>query len=68
MNPNPLYVGALTQVLTHWHTGCPHAAHRAADLLDRLADDENIDAGSRALFDAAGEALRDTPDSARTCA
>lgn len=44
-----LYAAALSQLLRHDLAGCPRAALQAADLLDRLADQPEIDAETRQL-------------------
>ncbi len=38
-----LWAGALTQVLIHDETGCPHSALKAIRLLDCLSSSEELD-------------------------
>lgn len=59
MQHSPLWAGALSLVLVHAETGCQHAAQQAANLLDHLADDEAMEANTRALCERASERLRD---------
>lgn len=44
-----LYAGALDQLMRHALTGCSHAAHHAAQLLDVLADRPDVDPDTRRL-------------------
>lgn len=44
-----LYAGALDQLMRHELTGCQHAAHQAARLLDVLSECGEVDAETRAL-------------------
>lgn len=68
MSSNSIHAGALALVLLHQRTGCPHSARRAADLLQRLANDAELDADSRALFEHASEALLNATVETRPCA
>ena len=44
-----LYAGALDQLIRHSLTGCGHAAHQAARLLDVLAERSDVDSETRGL-------------------
>ncbi len=50
-------LAALGQLLSHHETGCPRAAHRAADLLALLADAPGMDAELRMLCERASTRL-----------
>ncbi len=49
MPDTELWAGALSLLLRHDLMGCEHAAHQAADLLDRLADLPGLDGETRDL-------------------
>jgi hypothetical protein len=51
--PASLWAGALSQLLSYGETGCPHSAHRAADLLNRLAECPAVDRELRDLCERA---------------
>jgi hypothetical protein len=57
MPTNPLWAGALSQLLIHQESGCPHAARHAIRLLDRLSELADLDADVRALCERAGHRL-----------
>jgi len=44
-----LLAGALDHLIRHTLTGCEHAAHHAAQLLDVLSDRPDVDSETRAL-------------------
>lgn len=48
-NPTALYIGALDHLMRHALTGCGHAAHQAARLLDVLAQRPDVDSDTRQL-------------------
>ncbi|WP_410499516.1 hypothetical protein [Chitinibacter sp. S2-10] len=54
---SPLWAGALSLVLIHSETGCRHAAQQAAKILAHLAEDETMEAQTRALCERASERL-----------
>jgi hypothetical protein len=60
-----LWAGALSQVLSFSETGCPHSARRAADLLDRLADNPQLDGDIRDLCERAARRLNDDSKESR---
>lgn len=53
----PLWAGALSLLLQHQETGCMHAGRQAADLLERLAADDEVDALTRDLLERAASRL-----------
>ena len=53
MPTNNLWAGALSQLLIHQETGCPHAARHAIRLLDQLCEFADLDADVRALCERA---------------
>ena len=57
MSPNDLWAGALSLVLIHAESGCPHSALNAARLLDRLCDSPELNDPLRALCERASERL-----------
>ena len=44
-----LFVGALDHLMRHALTGCKHAAHHAAQLLDVLSECPDVDTETRCL-------------------
>jgi len=54
-----LLAGALILLLQHNLTGCIHAGHQAADLLERLADQQELDQGTRSLCEQMSLRLTD---------
>lgn len=52
-----LWAGALSLVLLHTETGCPHSALNAARLLDQLSDSEGLDDETRGLCERASRRL-----------
>lgn len=48
-SPTALYIGALDHLMRYALTGCGHAAHQAARLLDVLAQRPDVDSDTRAL-------------------
>lgn len=53
MPATPLWAGALSLILTHGESGCPHAAQQAARLLEALSDADDLDDATRSLFERA---------------
>ena len=62
MPANDLWAGALSLVLIHDETGCPHSALNAAHLLDRLCEMEGLDADTRSLCERASGRLSAAPE------
>jgi hypothetical protein len=52
-----LWAGALSLVLIHAESGCPHSALNAARLLNRLCDSPELNESTRALCERASERL-----------
>jgi hypothetical protein len=46
-----LITGALDQLMRHTLTGCEHAAHHAAQLLNLLSERHDLDSETRSLCD-----------------
>jgi len=57
MPPPELWAGALSLLLIHDESGCPHSALNAARLLDRLCDATDLDDETRCLFERASNRL-----------
>ena len=58
MMPAPeLWAGALSLILIHDESGCPHSALNAARILDRLCAASDIDDDTRALCERASNRL-----------
>ena len=57
MPGTPIWAGALSLLLQHQETGCIHAGRQAADLLERLAEDGDVDAATRGLLERAANRL-----------
>ena len=58
MMPSPeLWAGALSLILIHDESGCPHSALNAARILDRLCAAPEIDDDIRALCERASNRL-----------
>lgn len=55
--PPGLWAGALSLLLRHNRSGCPHSARQAADLLDRLAAFPDLDDETRQLCEQESERL-----------
>ena len=53
MPPPELWAGALSLLLIHDESGCPHSALNAARLLDRLSDSPELDEETRNLCERA---------------
>ena len=56
-----LWAGALSLLLIHSESGCPHSALNAARLLDRLSDAPDIDDTTRELCERASKRLSLNP-------
>lgn len=54
-----LFAGALDHLMRHSLTGCSHAAHHAAHLLERLSDQPDVDSETRRLCGRMSEVLAD---------
>jgi len=52
-----LWAGALSLLLIHGESGCPHSALNAARLLERLADAPDLDDETRGLCERASNRL-----------
>lgn len=57
MPANNLWAGALSLLLIHSETGCPHSALNAARLLDRIGTLDDIDEDTRRLCERASNRL-----------
>ena len=55
-----LLAGALSLVLIHDETGCPHSALNAARLLERICEQDDLDGETRRLCERASERLSQT--------
>lgn len=53
MPKTELWAGALSLLLHHSETACPHAASQAARLLECISDASDLDEATRALCDRA---------------
>lgn len=57
MPNSELWAGALSQILIHDETGCPHSARHATLMLDRLCAMGDLDDDTRALCERASRRL-----------
>lgn len=57
MPSSELWAGALSLVLMHNETGCPHSALHAARLLERLGEMDGVDSETRRLCERASARL-----------
>lgn len=57
MPNSKLWAGALSQLLIHGETGCPHSARHATLLLDRLCAMDDLDHETRNLCERASRRL-----------
>lgn len=57
MSYDKMCEGALSLVLLHNETGCPHSALNAARLLDRLSESPELDDATRNLCERASNRL-----------
>lgn len=57
MPSNELWAGALSLLLIHHETGCPHSALNAARLLERIGAQDDLDAETRNLCERASNRL-----------
>ncbi len=57
MPTSDLWAGALSQLLIHQETGCPHSARHAIRLLDCLCEHDDVDAEVRVLCERASHRL-----------
>lgn len=62
MPDSELWAGALSLLLIHGETGCPHSAHHASRLLDRLCEIDTLDDGTRRLCERASQRLSNPND------
>ena len=59
MTPAPeLWAGALSLLLIHHESGCPHSALNAALILDRLCESSGLDEETRMLCERASNRLQ----------
>ena len=65
MPTNELWAGALSLLLIHDETGCPHSALNAARILDRLCELPEIDPATRNLYERASARLSHRPEETR---
>lgn len=63
MPSSELWAGALSLLLIHHETGCPHSALNAARLLDRIGALDDLDADTRNLCERASNRLSSTKES-----
>ena len=59
-----LWAGALSLLLIHSETGCPHSALHAARLLDCLCESDGLDDSTRNLCERASLRLSNSADAA----
>lgn len=57
MPTNHLLAGALSQLLIHQESGCPHSARHAIRLLDQLCEFDDLDGDTRLLCERASQRL-----------
>lgn len=57
MPSTTLWAGALSLLLIHQETACPHAARNAARLLERISDAVDLDTETRHLCERASQRL-----------
>ena len=57
MHERDLWAGALNLLMRHELSGCGHAARQAAGLLERLAEQPNVDRETRMLCERMSERL-----------
>ncbi|MBI2306384.1 MAG: hypothetical protein HYU78_03695 [Rhodocyclales bacterium] len=65
MPTNNLWAGALSQLLIHQESGCPHSARHAIRLLDQLCEFADLDAEVRLLCERASQRLGQHLDKGR---
>lgn len=58
---NTVWAGALTLLLVHQETGCPHSARQAARLLECIAESDGLDEAVRAIVERASLRLGSHP-------
>lgn len=63
MPSSELWAGALSLLLIHHETGCPHSALNAARLLDRIGALDDLDVDTRNLCERASNRLSSTKES-----
>ena len=56
-----LWAGALSLLLIHGESGCPHAARNAARLLERLSEETGLDDATLDLCERASNRLSQNP-------
>ncbi len=61
MPATELWAGALSLLLIHGESACPHAAMNAARLLERLSEEPGLDAATRDLCERASNRLSQNP-------
>lgn len=67
MPSSDLWAGALSLVLIHDETGCPHSALNAARLLERLCEMEGLDSDTRVLCERASLRLCTSAETRNPC-
>lgn len=68
MANSELWAGALSLLLIHHETGCPHSALNAARLLDRIGEMEDLDDATRCLCERASTRLSNGKENTHACA
>jgi len=58
MPTSELWAGALSLLLIHSESGCPHSALNAARILDRLCESDELDDETRQLCERASNRLQ----------
>lgn len=58
MPADQLWAATLSQMLIHAETGCAHAAHHAALLLEQLSEADGVDDDTRCLCERAIDRLQ----------
>lgn len=63
MPSSELWAGALSLLLIHHETGCPHSALNAIRVLEHLCDQDGIDDQTRSLCERASARLSQQQES-----
>lgn len=66
MPSNELWAGALSLLLIHAETGCPHSARNAARLLEQISATDGVDDATRRLCERASDRLS-SPERRHAC-
>ena len=67
MPSSELWAGALSLLLIHHETGCPHSALNAVRLLERLCEMDGVDAETRNLCERASVRLSRQQETRHAC-